>query len=287
MTSLAKIDPFLYGYFLDENLEISERVGLALLHASKNLDIRFSHQLLPDTAFITKNGSSGYAPSEGLWFSDENVLKLSEEYPEHREMLNHYIEEINLFRSKARMLNCEVTDALNRSGAQWGGGWGGHSNPDYGRIVNHGTDHIRNIIDENRNNHPDQEPFYRSCLMLLEAFDIFGERYREAALKNAEICENDEDKAFYLRMAKAFETVPKKPAYDFMSAMCSFMLVFALDGSDSPGRFDQYMYPAYKNTENKDEVIGLLDKLWEYFKDHRSWNLCISCLLYTSPSPRD
>jgi formate C-acetyltransferase len=54
------------------------------------------------------------------------------------------------------------------------------------------------------------------------------------------------------------------------------MLVFALDGSDSPGRFDQYMYPAYCATADKSEVPALLEKLWEYFHDHRSWNLCIS-----------
>ena len=77
-------------------------------------------------------------------------------------------------------------------------------------------------------------------------------------------------------MAKAFETVPQKPAYDFTSAMCDFMLIFALDGSDSPGRFDQYMYPAYLKTANKEEISDLLDRLWDYFHDHRSWNLCIS-----------
>ena len=37
MTNLAHIDPFLYGYFSDETLEHGERVGLALLQASKNL----------------------------------------------------------------------------------------------------------------------------------------------------------------------------------------------------------------------------------------------------------
>ena len=276
MTNLAKIDPFLYGYFLDESLEIGERVGLALLHASKNLEIQFSRQLLPDTAFVTESGSSGYSPSDGLWFSDENIMKLAEKYPEHKETLDHYIEEINIFRSKARMLNCETTDALNNSGAEWGGGWGGHSNPDYGRIINFGTDHLRTIIAENRDKHPDEAWFYRSCSYTLDALDVFGERYRETATQKAEKCKNADDKAFYLRMAKAFETVPKKPAYDFTSAMCSFMLVFALDGSDSPGRFDQYMYPAYLKTENKEEVIDLLDRLWDYFKDHRSWNLCIS-----------
>ena len=88
MTNLAQIDPFLYGYFSDETLEHGERVGLALLHASKNLEIRFSPQLLPETAFETKYGSSGYSPSEGLWFSDENILKLAEEFPEHKETLH-------------------------------------------------------------------------------------------------------------------------------------------------------------------------------------------------------
>ena len=100
MTNLAKIDPFLYGYFLDEALEHGERVGLALLHAAKNLEIKFSRQLLPETAFVTENGSSGYSPSDGLWFSDENILKLAEEFPEHKETLLGYIEEINIFRSK-------------------------------------------------------------------------------------------------------------------------------------------------------------------------------------------
>ena len=276
MTNLAQIDPFLHGYFSDESLEHGERVGLALLHASKNLEIKFSRQLLPETAFETKHGSSGYAPSEGLWFSDENILKLAKEFPEHKETLHRYLQELKIFKGKATRLFSEVTEALDRSGAQWGGGWGGHSNPDYGRIINFGTDHIRKIIAENRDNHPDEAWFYRSCSYVLDAMDIFGERYRKSALEMAEKCENADDKAFYLRMAKAFETVPKGPAYDFMSAMCSFMLVFALDGSDSPGRFDQYMYPAYQKTHNKDEVIDLLDRLWDYFHDHRSWNLCIS-----------
>ena len=276
MTNLAQIDPFLYGYFSDETLEHGERVGLALLHAAQNIEIRFSHNFLPETAFETKYGSSGYSPSDGLWFSDENILKIAEDYPELRDILQSYIQKLNVFRSKATRLNCEATDALNRSGAEWGGGWGGHSNPDYGRIINFGTDYIRQIIAENRDKHPEEDWFYRSCLYTLDAIDIIGERYCKAALKKAEQCENESDKSLLLRMAKAFETVPKNPAYDFTSAMCSFMLVFALDGSDSPGRFDQYMYPSYLKTNNKEDVTDLLDRLWEYFRDHRSWNLCIS-----------
>ncbi len=276
MTDTAKIAPFLHGYFLDETLEHGERVGLALLHAAENIEIKFSRRLLPETAYESKYGTATYTPSEGLQFHIENIMKLTEEFPEYKETFQRYVDEINIFRDKAKRLYSEPTEALDRSGAEWGGGWGGHSNPDYGRIINFGTDHIRSIIDENRVKYPDEEWFYRSCSYALDAMNIIGERYRESALEMAEKCDNTEDKAFLLRMAKAFETVPKKPAYDFTSAMCSFMLVFALDGSDSPGRFDQYMYPAYTKTENKEEIIDLLDRLWDYFHDHRSWNLCIS-----------
>lgn len=276
MIDLIKIDPFLYGYFENEALEHGERVGLALLCAAKNLEIKFSRQLLPETAFVTESGSSGYSPSDGLWFSDEIILKLAKEYPEYKDLFSHYIKEIKIFREKSQLLNSEITDELNDSGAHWGGGWGGHSNPDYGRIINFGTDHIRKIIEKNRANHPDEDWFYRSCSYTLDAINILGNRYHEEALRRAEECKNAADKEFLLRMAESFRTVPKKPAYDFTSAMCSFMLIFALDGSDSPGRYDQYMYPAYKKTENKEEIIDLLNRLWDYFYDHRSWNLCIS-----------
>ena len=276
MTDLAHIDPLLYGYFIDETLELGERVGLALLHGAKNIKIKFSPQHLPETFLESEHGTSGYSPSDGLWFNTDRIIEIAEDFPEHKDTLLRYAERINIFKSKSRRLFSETTEALNRTGAEWGGGWGGHSNPDYGRIINYGTEHIRTIIAEGRRNNPDEYWFYNYCSNALDAMDILAERYREAAIERAELCDNDNDKAFYLRMAEGFKVVPKKPAYDFTSAMCSFMLVFALDGSDSPGRFDQYMYPAYQMTENKDEVIELLDKLWDYFHDHRSWNLCIS-----------
>ena len=276
MTSLSKIDPLLYGYFSDDSLEIGERTGLALLSGAKNLNIKISRHGLPETSLESQYGSSGYSPSDGLWFSVEKITELSQKFPQHKDTLEGYIKELNIYKDKAKRLFSEATEILNRSGAEWGGGWGGHSNPDYGRIINLGTDHIRTIIAEGRVKNPQEAWFYNSCSYALDALDIFGERYTEAYLEQAEHCETQEEKAFYLRMAKAFEVVPKKPAYDFTSAMCAFMLVFALDGSDSPGRFDQYMYPAYEKTESKAEILDLLDRLWDYFHDHRSWNLCIS-----------
>lgn len=276
MTDLKKIDPFLYGFFESEALELGERTGLALLCAANNLEIRLSPELLPETSFEAPLGTSGYSAPDGLWFSIEKIQALAESYPEHSTALNYYTTQLNIIKNKAKRLFCETSEILNRSGAEWGGGWGGHSNPDYGRIVNYGTDHLRNIIKENSASHPDEAWFYNACTYTLDALDAFGNRYRQAYLKKAEECTVAADKELCLKMAKAFEVVPQKPAYDFTSAMCAFMLIFALDGSDSPGRFDQYMYPAYQKNQCKDEVVDLLDRLWEYFHRHRSWNLCIS-----------
>ena len=121
MTDLAKITPFLYGYFLDETLEHGERVGLALLYAAKNIEIKFSRRLLPETAFETKFGTATYKPSEGLRFCEENILKLAADYPEHENTLKRYIDEISILKSKAKPLYSKPTDALFRSGAEWGG----------------------------------------------------------------------------------------------------------------------------------------------------------------------
>ena len=114
MTNLAKIDPFLYGYFLDENLEHGERVGLALLHASKNLQIRFSRQLLPDTSFVTESNSSGYSPSDGLWFSNENIMKLAEEKKTKAFRDNAYLQNAYKKEMQADAIKAEALALLKR-----------------------------------------------------------------------------------------------------------------------------------------------------------------------------
>ena len=70
--------------------------------------------------------------------------------------------------------------------------------------------------------------------------------------------------------------IPKKPAYDFTSGVLCFWLVFSFDGIDSPGRFDQFMFRTYALSEDREEVLDVLDRLWEEFHDTRTWNLCLS-----------
>ena len=53
MKNLAQLDPFIYGYFLDDTLEHGERVGLALLYAAKNID--YVYRIAPSITFFAKN----------------------------------------------------------------------------------------------------------------------------------------------------------------------------------------------------------------------------------------
>jgi len=53
-----------------------------------------------------------------------------------------------------------------------------------------------------------------------------------------------------------------------------------LDGTDSPGRLDQYLYPYYRHDVesgdlNPEEAQCWIDHLWKRFNDTRSWNVCV------------
>ncbi len=70
--------------------------------------------------------------------------------------------------------------------------------------------------------------------------------YSEKVLKLAEAEENTEIKNNYLRISKAFEQIPLKPARSFFEAV-QFTWILFLAAPDSLGRIDQYLYPFYKN----------------------------------------
>ncbi|MBR4865616.1 MAG: hypothetical protein IKU11_02925, partial [Clostridia bacterium] len=124
----------------------------------------------------------------------------------------------------------------------WGGSWVGHSNPDYSILFHLGTDGIRrrNAIYATLN--VGKEEFYQALSLTLDALDVLGDRMGAVAKARMEESQGAE-KALYARMAEAFEQIPRNPARNLYEALLDFWLYFTFDGVDSPGRFDQYMYP--------------------------------------------
>ena len=252
---ISLLDPMAKAFYKNDGLEIAQRVGLALKEGAKTVQISFNRWILPSAfASFDAEGSSFSFP-EGMRLSDHGRL---------------------LFPEANIPFKSHTLDSFTRSHAGWGGDWGGHSNPDFGRLIEWGTEGIRERIQTYRLAHPEAEAFYQAAQYAMDALDILGERFEKLAKELAAECEDPLDRKRLELAAKAFQTVPKKPAYDMNSAGHAFWLLFTFDGIDSPGRFDQYMKRVYEAPQSREEAEDMLERLWDSFHDTRAWNLCLS-----------
>ena len=158
----------------------------------------------------------------------------------------------------------------------WGGNWIGHANPDFCEIADLGTDALRARIEAGRAANPGRDAFYDSLVITLEGIDDLCARF--AALAN-EMLETERDPKVRARLEAIVRTMdhaPQQPCRDFIEACIMFMIIFVIDGGDSPGHFDQYMYPYWAATKDKALAREYLEAVWVTFHDMRAWNLCIS-----------
>ncbi len=274
MERIREIDPMLYGFFKDESLELGERIAMALVECAKYREISFDRNYLPHFEFECRTTHFGF--SDSFCYNWSSIPEVIKENPELSDKLEVFGQKLKNLEEKKSILR-DTRYHVKSGHAIWGGGWGGHANPDFGRLLNIGTDGVRAIIDEcKKKGNPDSDWFYRACELTMDAFDILGERFLELSRSLAASESDPKIKKYYEDAARAFEVIPKKPAYDFTSAVHCFSLLFTADGNDSPGRFDQYMARAWEITENKDEARDALERLWENFHDRRSWNLCLA-----------
>lgn len=135
--------------------------------------------------------------------------------------------------------------------------------PLYERILNEGA---RSIIDKCREqlSHVDYaDPdcldkidFWEGIIMVYEAWIRFANRYGDLAEK---LARETTDHARALELANIAEIcrrVPEHPARTFRESMQAFWFTWIMMGSptNSAGRFDQYMYPFYKDDLENDRI---------------------------------
>lgn len=270
-------DPMAEAFFSDESKEYAERTGLALIAAAQHAAISFGKHILPQVSARTPDGATYFRFSCGIDYDMGAADALIQKYPDDEAQIRTYKEKFQAYDLLAhKSYRTPAGERLTGAQAMWGGSWGGHSNPDFGLIVNIGTEGVRKRIEAGRTNHPEAAWFYNGCSFAMDALDILGERFRQLAESMAENCTDPLDQKRYARAAQAFSVVPKKPAGDFTEACHVFWMLFTFDGIDSPGRFDQYMRRAYEASDDRAEVLDILSRLWDCFHDTRTWNLCIS-----------
>ena len=138
-----------------------------------------------------------------------------------------------------------------------------HSIINYERILKEGLSAYKKRIEEKLNScTAEKQDYYQALNEVLDAIILFHGK----VLKKTGI--------------KAFEQVPLKPARSFYEAMLCFNFMWYLDGSDSIGRFDQYM-GKYLDDDLKRGVItieeaeALLEELWSNFNACDGWHMIL------------
>ena len=267
-------EPFAVGFMNCMSTCTAKCIGAGMREVAKVRPI----SMVPGEMLIGRMGrvkmGIDYGYDGGLWVNLDLLKKRAEENPEKA---IEYMKIATFFQGKASGQHhgdaCIGQEQLFYSNRTYWAGTTGHCNVDYGSVVHLGTDGVREKIAKYRPLHPEASEWYDGVEMALEGLDIIADRYRVLALENAQTAEG-EDKVLFERIATVLETVPRKPAYDFFSAMQSFHLLFSYDGADSPGYFDYYMYPFYKDAD-KTAARKLLCCLWDRLKARNSWHLAV------------
>ena len=251
----VKIAYGMYGVALESDVELDDDTQL--------MQIKSPHMAV------------NYSYGGGIGFDGDSLRAKAEKYPDKADLISTIINEFAPRNTGALIWNSFSQNELdlNQSGACWGGTWGGHANPNYDALLHLGIDGIKKEIIKYRAVNPDKAEFYDGVDKALDSVLVLGEKCLEYLKEKLSSCTGDE-KEKYEKLVRAYEVIPRFPAYDFLSAAQFFWLVYSFDGIDSPGRFDQFMIDYYRKSD-KSEANFWLENLWKAFYKTRSWNLCI------------
>lgn len=271
-------DPFSRAFLENRDKTMNERVAAGMLEAAHYLPITFPENcMLPTVGTLAKDAAVGYAFGLGIFYNPGEYTAILEKNPEHKDEIEDIKRQMARFNTNAIWeRNCTFDEMrLRGSMAYWGGGWGGHANPAFGKLPLVGTDGIRREIEENRKKNPGKDHFYDACVTAMAALDVLGDRISAMAKQNAETETDPAKRAEWERIADTFTRVPRQPAKDFYEAVMVYWMLYSVDGIDSPGRFDQEMIGFYRNSPEA-ERRDMLRRFLEAMHNVRGWNLCIS-----------
>jgi formate C-acetyltransferase len=159
----------------------------------------------------------------------------------------------------------------------------GHISVDYAKVLNHGLNSVlaeaeaeMAMLDVTNPEHLKTRHFLRAVVIANTAVIHFAERFAVEAERLASVEGDPVREAELKEIARICRKVPAFPAETFWEALQSFwfiQLAIQLESnghSISPMRFDQYIYPFYKASEDRmsmDDMQELLDLLWVKFNE--------------------
>lgn len=157
---------------------------------------------------------------------------------------------------------------------------GSHFIPAWTDVIQHGfvkyyekAQRLLEALDPNDPESIDKQIFYTGILEVLEAIRDWGERLSAACARRAREEKDPVRKQELENMAAMMKRVPWGPATSFHDAcetawaVCFFLFVEGAGPSITWGRFDQYMYPYYKEDIEKgiltpEKAMELIEELY-------------------------
>jgi pyruvate formate-lyase/glycerol dehydratase family glycyl radical enzyme len=182
-----------------------------------------------------------------------------------------------------------IREECIKRGAPWhwavgnGSSFQGHMVIDYAKILRIGIPGLRREIEETMRecDDPGKEPFYSSLLLYCGNMSETCRRYAEKAREMQSEAASESRRDELAQIAEVCYNVSTRPPRTFREALQLFWFTFLLDGNDDPGRFDQFMFPFYRDDLAKGEITreyarGLLEELWYKMEQVRAWSLVLA-----------
>ena len=159
-----------------------------------------------------------------------------------------------------------------------------HASPAWERALTMGIDGMREYAERwravNVAQRPDCAPWHEGLIATIDGISAYIEAHARAAEDAAAEAETFERREELGRIASACRNVAHRAPESFHEAVQLFYILFVLNGHDSPGPIDQYLYPALKSdlesgTLPRDEAQEILDCLYLKFEEKTAYGSTI------------
>jgi len=147
-----------------------------------------------------------------------------------------------------------------------------HSTQDYGLAISGGLRGLREELQRVRNGHPESADWYDALAITLDGVSAYILAHAVAAEEAACTAGEGQDAEWRLLAANC-RHIASEPPQTFLQAVQLFFFLFMLNGCDSPGRLDQYLWPPLQqqleaNTFTLEDAQEILDCLYLKLAEH-------------------
>lgn len=274
------------------------RRGLALKKILNNVPITIREgELIVGSLTKEPRSSQVFPEFSNKWLKEEldrldkrggDAFQISEDNKKKLQDVFEYWDGKTTSELATSYMSKETIDAVNSNiftvGNYYYNGVG-HVSVNYAKVLKIG---YRGIIEEAKNqmessdktdpNYIKKEQFLKSVVIACEAAIDYAKRYSQKAREMSKAANDYKRKKELNEISRICEKVPAEGATSFYEACQSFWFVHAIINiesnghSISPTRFDQYMYPYYKNDIEQGKITKefaqeLIDCIWIKLND--------------------